>query len=126
MNTEDAAIISQPRSLKTILSILQYENGNYCDGRLVYFYEYIQNISIQSCLQNTKISAVGNSVYYLIIIYHIHESQCRFRASRGAIDMIFSVRKIQENCRARQNLLGILFYDLEKRFTMFKNQPCSI
>ena len=30
------------------------------------------------------------------------ESQCGFRAERSTIDMVFSVRQVQENCREQQ------------------------
>ena len=44
------------------------------------------------------------------------ESQCGFRSERSTIDMIFSVRQLQEKCREQQMPLYIAFIDLTKAF----------
>ena len=44
------------------------------------------------------------------------ESQCGFRAERSTVDMIFSVRQLQEKCRERQMPLYMAFIDLTKAF----------
>ena len=44
------------------------------------------------------------------------ESQCGFRAKRSTVDMIFSVRQLQEKCREQQMPLYIAFIDLTKAF----------
>jgi len=44
------------------------------------------------------------------------ESQCGFRAERSTVDMIFSVRQLQEKCREQQMPLYIAFIDLTKAF----------
>ena len=46
------------------------------------------------------------------------ESQCGFRAERSTIDMIFSVRQLQEKCREQQMPLYIAFIDLTKAFDL--------
>ena len=46
------------------------------------------------------------------------ESQCGFRADRSTIDMIFSVRQLQERCREQQMPLYIAFIDLTKAFDL--------
>ena len=44
------------------------------------------------------------------------ESQCGFRASRSTIDMVFSVRQLQEKCRKQRRPLYLAFIDLTKAF----------
>ena len=44
------------------------------------------------------------------------ESQCGFRAGRSTIDMVFSLRQLQEKCREQQMPLHIAFIDLTKAF----------
>ena len=46
------------------------------------------------------------------------ESQCGFRAGRSTIDMIFSLRQIQEKCREQQMPLYVAFIDLTKAFDL--------
>ena len=44
------------------------------------------------------------------------ESQCGFRSGRSTVDMIFSVRHLQEKCREQNMPLYISFIDLKKAF----------
>ena len=44
------------------------------------------------------------------------ESQCGFRPSRSTVDMIFSLRQIQEKCREQNKPLYMCFVDLAKAF----------
>ena len=46
------------------------------------------------------------------------EAQCRFRAERSTIDMIFSLRQLQEKCREQRRPLYIAFIDLTKAFDL--------
>ena len=46
----------------------------------------------------------------------IPESQCRFRKDRGAIDMIFTARQLQEKCQEQTVDLYMTFVDLTKAF----------
>ena len=46
------------------------------------------------------------------------ESQCGFQAERSTIDMVFSLRQLQEKCREQQMPLYIAFIDLAKAFDM--------
>ena len=46
------------------------------------------------------------------------ESQCGFRAGRSTIDMIFSLRQLQEKCQEQQMPLYIAFIDLTKAFDL--------
>ena len=44
------------------------------------------------------------------------EAQCGFNAGRSTIDMIFSLRQLQEKCREQRKPLYIAFVDLSKAF----------
>ena len=46
------------------------------------------------------------------------ESQCGFRAKRTTIDMIFSLRQLQESCREQGKPLYVAFIDLTKAFDL--------
>ena len=46
------------------------------------------------------------------------ESQCGFRSGRSTVNMIFSVRQLQEKCRQQQYPLYLAFIDLTKAFDM--------
>ena len=46
------------------------------------------------------------------------ESQCGLRAGRSTIDMIFSLRQLQEKCREQHMPLYIAFIDLTKSFDL--------
>jgi hypothetical protein len=46
------------------------------------------------------------------------ESQCRFRAKRSTIDMIFSIRQLQEKCHEHICPLYLAFIDLTKAFDL--------
>ena len=45
-------------------------------------------------------------------------SQCGFRTGRSTIDMIFSVRQLQDKCREQRMRLFIVFIDLTKAFNL--------
>ena len=46
------------------------------------------------------------------------ESQCGFRPNRSTIDMVFSLRQLQEKCREQQQPLFIALIDLTKAFDL--------
>ncbi|PFX11947.1 LINE-1 retrotransposable element ORF2 protein [Stylophora pistillata] len=46
------------------------------------------------------------------------ESQCGFRSNRLTVDMIFSLRQLQEKCKEQQQPLYIAFIDLTKAFDL--------
>ena len=49
-------------------------------------------------------------------------SQCGFRAERSTVDMIFSLRQLQEKCREQQKPLYIAFVDLKKAFDLVSRE----
>ena len=50
------------------------------------------------------------------------ESQCGFRAERSTVDMIFSLRQLQEKCREQHKPLYIAFIDLTKAFDLVSRE----
>ncbi|KAI8512327.1 hypothetical protein Bbelb_089660 [Branchiostoma belcheri] len=46
------------------------------------------------------------------------EAQCGFRAERSTIDMVFSLRQLQEKCREQRRPLYVAFIDLTKAFDL--------
>ena len=46
------------------------------------------------------------------------ESQCGFRAERTTIDMVFSLRQLQEKCREQRRPLYLAFIDLTNEFDL--------
>ena len=50
------------------------------------------------------------------------ESQCGFRAERSTIDMVFSLRQLQEKSREQQMPLYIAFIDLTKAFDLVSRE----
>lgn len=50
------------------------------------------------------------------------ESHCEFRAKRSTIDMVFSLRQLQERCRKQRRSLFLAFIDVTKAFDLV-SQP---
>ena len=50
------------------------------------------------------------------------ESQCGFRAERSTVDMVFSLRQLQEKCRKQQMPLYVAFIDLTKAFDLVSRE----
>ena len=51
------------------------------------------------------------------------ESQCGFRSKRSPMDIIFSIRQLQEKCREQQQMpLYIAFIDLTKALDLVSRQ----
>ena len=58
----------------------------------------------------TRLQSLASQVYL--------EPQCGFRAGRSTVDMIFSLRQLQEKCREQQQPLFLAFVDLTKAFDL--------
>ena len=85
-------------------------------------------------------SIIVGKVYARVILLrlqklaeHIYpESQCGFRTERSTINMVFSLRQLQEKCREQQMPLYMAFIDLTNAFDLvsrdglFKILPRSV
>ena len=67
--------------------------------------------SSAKCLHNVlgRLQILADCIY--------PESQCDFRSGRSTVDMIFSVRQLQEKCREQQPIY-LAFVDLTKAFDL--------
>ena len=92
-----------------------------CDAKIVTLYKNKGDGSdCNNCRGISLLSVVG-IVFALgrlqILVERIYlESQCGFRTGRSTIDLIFSVRQLQEKCREQRRPLCIGFIDLTKAF----------
>ena len=73
-------------------------------------YRGISHLSIVGKVVLARLKQLAERVY--------PESQCGFRAERSTVDMIFSLRQLQEKCREQQKPLYIAFIDLTKAFDL--------
>ena len=62
----------------------------------------------------SRLQIMAESVY--------RESQCGFRLGRGTVDMIFSLRQLQEKCQEQQRSLHIALVDLTKAFNLVNHK----
>ena len=68
--------------------------------------------------------SITGKLYARVVIWRLQkladwiysETQCGFRSGRSTIDMIFSLRQLQEKCQEQQKPLYITFVDLTKAF----------
>lgn len=101
---------SVPRDFRDAKFIQIYKNKgnrNSCDS---YRGISLLNIAgkILARLLLPRLQKLGERVY--------PESQAGFRSGRSTIDMIFSLRQLQEKCREKQLPLYVAFVDLKKAF----------
>ena len=95
--------------------------------------KYYKNKGERSDCNNYRgislLSIVGKVFAQVILVRleklaeHVYpESQCGFRAERSTIDMIFSLRQLQEKCRELQMPLYVAFIDLTKAFDLVSRE----
>ena len=88
-----------------------------CDAKIVKLYK--NKVDRSNCKNYRCISLLGIVVLAQLQILATNvypETQCGVRACRSAKDMIFSLLKLQEKCREKQNDLFIAFINLTKAF----------
>ena len=100
-----------PQDFKDVLIHHLYKNkGNrkICDNH--------RGISLLSIAGKILARVILNRVIKHVIDDVYPESQCGFRAGRGTIDMIFSLRQIAEKVREKNHEMYMVFVDLTKAF----------
>ena len=100
-----------PQDFKDVLIHHLYKNkGNrkICDNH--------RGISLLSIAGKILARVILNRVIKHVIDDVYPESQCGFRAGRGTIDMIFSLRQIAEKVREKKHEMYMVFVDLTKAF----------
>jgi len=75
-----------------------------------------RGISLLSAAGKVMARIVLNRITQHLLDDVVSESQCGFRSNRGTIDMVFTLRQIQEKCREQNQNLYIMFVDLTKAF----------
>ena len=94
-----------------------------CDANVITLYKNkgdcnnYRGISLLSIVSKTFARVMLNRLQTLAECVY-PEAQCAFRAERSTIDMIFSLRQLQEECREQRHHLYIAFIDLTKAFDL--------
>ncbi|CAH1226359.1 CD209 [Branchiostoma lanceolatum] len=96
------------------------------DSKIVTLYKNKGERSDCNNYRGISLLSVVGKVYAKVVLARLQrlaervypESQCGFRANRSTIDMIFSLRQLQEKCREQNMPLYIAFIDLTKAFDM--------
>ena len=83
-------------------------NRNICDNH--------RGISLLSIAGKILARLILNRIMKHLVDDIYPESQCGFRAGRGTVDMIFSLRQVAEKVREKNEELYMVFIDLTKVF----------
>ena len=97
-----------------------------CDATIVTLYKNKGDRSYCNNYRGISLLSIVRKVFARILLTRLHtlaariypESQCGFRAERSTIDMIFTLRQIQEKCREQGKPLYLAFIDLTKAFNL--------
>ena len=96
------------------------------DANIVTLYKNKEDRSDCNNYRGISLLSVVEKVFARVVLARLQslasrvypESQCGFRAGRSTVDMIFSLRQLQEKCREQQKPLYIAFIDLTKAFDL--------
>ena len=99
-----------PQDFKDANIIKLYKKGkrSVCDN--------YRGISLLSIAGKILSRVILNRLNDCLVDTICSDSQCGFRKGRGTVDMIFSLRQIQEKAREQNKPLYMLFIDLTKAF----------
>ena len=94
------------------------------DAKIVTLYKNKGERSDCNNYRGISLLSIVGKVYARVLLARLQkladrvypESQCGFRAGRSTIDMIFSLRQLQEKCREQNVPLYLAFVDLTKAF----------
>ena len=96
------------------------------DAKIITLYKNKGERSDCNNYRGISLLSIVGKVFARVILTHLQklaehvypESQCGFRAERSTVDMIFSLRQLQEKCREQQMPLYVAFIDLTKAFDL--------
>ena len=96
------------------------------DAKIVTLYKNKGERSDCNNYRGISLLSIVGKVYARVLLARLQkladrvypESQCGFRARRSTIDMVFSIRQLQEKCREQNQPLYIAFIDLTKAFDL--------
>ena len=96
------------------------------DSKIITLYKNKGEMSDCNNYRGISLLSIVGKVFAWVILIRLQklaeriypESQCGFRAERSTIDMVFSLRQLQEKCREQHMPLYIAFIDLTKAFDL--------
>ena len=96
------------------------------DAKIVTLYKNKGDRSDCNNFRGISLLSITGKVFARVVLNRLQklaervypESQCGFRAARSTIDMVFSVRQLQEKCREQRRPLYMAFIDLTKAFDL--------
>ena len=100
------------------------------DAKIITLYKNKGERSDCNNYRGISLLSIVGKVYARVILGHIQkladriypESQCGFRAKRSTVDMIFSIRQLQEKCKEQNMPLYVAFIDLTKAFDLVSRE----
>lgn len=101
-----------PQEMRDSIISTLYKNKGDCSDRNNY--------------RGISLLCIAGKLFARVALYRLQkiaervypESQCGFRSNRSTVDMIFSLRQLQEKCKEQQQPLYIAFIDLTKAFDL--------
>ena len=98
--------------------------GDFRDAKIIQIFKNRGNRNDCNSYRGVSLLNVGGKVIARVILSRLRilgervypESQCGFRSSRSTIDLIFSMRQLQEKCHEKSVPLYTAFVDLKKAF----------
>ena len=96
------------------------------DAKIVTLYKNKGDRSDCNSYRGISLLSVTGKVFARVVLTRLQtlasrvypESQCGFRAGRSTVDMVFSLRQLQEKCQEQQMPLYLAFIDLTKAFDL--------
>ena len=96
------------------------------DAKIVTLFKYKGDRSDCNNYRGISLLSVVGKVFAQVVLARVQiladciypESQCSFRSGRSTVDMIVSVRQLQEKCREQQQPLYLAFISLTKTFDL--------
>ena len=95
-------------------------------AKIITLYKNKGDRSDCSCYSGISLLSVVGKILARVVLERLYilatrvysEAQCAFRAGRSTIDMIFSIRQLQEKCRELNQPLFLAFSDLTNAFDL--------
>ncbi len=96
------------------------------DANIITLYKNKGDRSDCNSYRGINLLSIVGKIFARVVLYRLQvlaervypEAQCGFRSQRSTIDMIFSLRQLQEKCREQRQPLYIAFIDLTKAFDL--------
>ena len=116
------------RKLHKILNLI-WKKGSvpqqFKDASIIHLYKQKGNKRVCDNHRGISLLSVAGKILARVILNRLNkhlselvlpETQCGFRSGRGTIDMVFSLRQLQEKAKEQKKDMFIVFVDLTKAF----------